>query len=524
MNITLEEYRARLYAALAGFDPNEVAQAVNYYIELIEDADDPAEQMAKLGTPEQLAQRIIADNGWTPPQNFGGYYGGQPMGGMTAEDLRRSSTSGLAKRVLALILTFPFWLTAFILIITLLIVIWSVFIALPAGTVAAIIESMRWIGKYFGYALAVLFAGVGLAGLTILLFAPVRAATGGIFKAIAGFARFLFGIKKKDEGFDLKKTKNYFSKAVLATGALLFVLGGGISAPLYAKAANSPEKFAQALGLDTYEYEYSDSIDSIKIDIESVADLEILPSSNGKMYLKAENVNVHKIAVLDQAEAGFTYVNPNAGSVHFFNLGNLGNPYGTFKLYLPEKEYKSADIRSSVGDIKVENLTAKQIVIGNSAGDTKLTNVKQTGSDGSFSVTSDLGDIKLNNCTIESGSAELIQHCGDVKFETGSANSLRIENDLGSIKGENLTAANLDLKNNCGDIKLSNSSATGSITCKVELGDCKLELNGTDYNVSAHTDLGDAKINGSNAYEVVTGGKIPVNVTGNTGDVKVDFN
>ena len=66
MNITLEEYRARLYAALAGYDRNEVEQAVNYYTELIEDAEDPVMQMNKLGTPEQLAQRIIAENGWSP--------------------------------------------------------------------------------------------------------------------------------------------------------------------------------------------------------------------------------------------------------------------------------------------------------------------------------------------------------------------------------------------------------------------------------------------------------------------------
>ena len=525
MNITLEEYRARLYAALAGYDRNEVEQAVNYYTELIEDAEDPVMQMNKLGTPEQLAQRIIAENGWSP--QYGSFGAGQGMGmngmGMTAEDYRRSSTSGLAKRLLALILTFPFWLTGFILIVTLLIVVWAVFIAFPASTVAAAIESFRWFGKYFGYAIACFLGAIGLAGLTILLFAPARAASGGIVKSIAKFARFLFGkSKSEEEVYEMKYTKNKVSKALLVLGAVMAVIGGSSSVPLFAKAARNPEKFASAYGLENFEYEFSGSAENIKIDIKSGADVFVRHSDNGKMYLKCENVKPAMINVTDSSDLNVTYDYNKENHIHLFGFGNMTNSTN-FYLFLPEKVYKNADIRTSLGDIKIESLTAEIINLECKCGDEELSNVKQTGSGNLFTVNNDLGDIELINCTIESASAQIDQSAGDVNFKNGTVKNVNIENDLGDIELEEMTAETLELKNNCGDVILKDTSVTGSVNCKLDLGDADFDLKGSDYNVTADCSLGDIKVNGKKITEAVTGGSIPVIVNNNAGDIKVNF-
>ena len=61
-----EEYIERLRAGLKGLDPDEAESAVQYYTELIEEAEDPEEQMASLGSPEDLAQRIKEQNGVRP--------------------------------------------------------------------------------------------------------------------------------------------------------------------------------------------------------------------------------------------------------------------------------------------------------------------------------------------------------------------------------------------------------------------------------------------------------------------------
>ena len=531
MNRPIEEYRARLFAALAGFDRNEVSQAVDYYIELIEDADDPAEQMTKLGTPEQLAERIIKENGWSRPQ-FAGSYGytnnaAQPgaydFKGTYNYEKRKNSEPGA--RVAGLILTSPLWLSVFIIIFSILIAIWSVFISFPAGAAAAVFETFRWIGKYAGYAIPVFFAGVALVGLTLLFFAPVRAASKGLFITAKKFCHFLFGIFNENSDSEFKIAKKYFSKTALIMGALLTIAGTGVSVPLFAKAANSPEKFSQALGLDSYEYNFNENTDSIKVNIQSGASLYIKPSDAGKgAYLKCENVKKEMVSVTDSSEIGFTYdYDKSIKSYTIFNIGNATNASTRFYLYLPENEYNSADIHLSLGDVKVENFTAKNIRIECNCGDTKLNNVKQTTAGGSFTVINDLGDIKLENCTLESESANITQHAGDVKLSAGAVNKLTAENDLGDIKLESVTSDTLDLTNHCGDVKLTETSASGSITCKLDLGSAKFDLKGSDYNVSANTDLGDVKVNGQKISEVQTNGKVPVTVTNNTGDIKINF-
>ena len=531
--MTIEEYRARLFSALAGFDQNEVSQAVNYYIELIEDADDPAGQMTKLGTPEQLAERIIKENGWSRPQFAGSYgytnnaaqYGAYDNNGAYNYEKRKSKDPGA--KIAALILTSPLWLSVFVIIFSILITIWSVFISLPAGAAAAVFETFRWISKYLGYAVPVFFAGIALAGLTLLFFAPVRAASKGLLITAKKFCHFLFGIFSENCDRDFKNVKKYFSKTALILGALLTIGGTGVSVPLFAKAASTPEKFSQALGLDSYEYSFNGNISNIKVDIKSGADLYIKPSSQGKgAYLKCENVKKDMVSVTDSAEIGFTYdYNKTINNITLFNIGNAANTSTKFYLYLPEEEFDSTDIKLSLGDVKIENFTAKNIHIECNCGDAKLNNVKQTTAGGSFTVINDLGDIKLENCTLESESANITQHAGDVKLSAGAVNKLTAENDLGDIKLEGITSDTLDLSGHCGDVKLSETSASGSITCKLDLGSAKLDLKGSDYNVSAKTDLGDVKVNGQKISEgtAANNGKIPVTVTNNTGDIKVNF-
>lgn len=521
MNMTIEEYRARLYAALSGYDRNEVDQAVNYYIELIEDAEDQGAQMAKLGSPEQLAQRIIKENGWVGAQYTGGFGTNNYNSNYDYTNSAAPGKKGIGGRITALVLTFPFWLTVFILLITLLIVVWAVFISIPIAGIAAAIESVRWIGKYFGYALPVLFAGIGMAGLTILLYAPVRKASSSIFKGVTGFSRFLFGNTDKEDSFDVKKAKTYFSKSALIIGALLTVVGAGISTPLFAKASSNPEKFVKAMGLEDYEYQFNDILDSINVKIENSANLEVLPSDNGKMYLKAQNIKPDKLNITNSQ---IVYENFNSnGNTTWFSFGNIGDINAKFYLYLPEKEYTSVVLDSSLGNINVNKLTAGQISVVCNCGNEKLTDVKQTKAEEAFSVTNDLGNITLENCSAASKNAQIIQKCGNVTVKSLTADTLNAENDLGNITIEKMTADTVNCKNDSGNIKIKDSTINKLLDCKLELGNADIELNGTDYNVAAESDLGNVKINGQKITEAPTGGSIPIKVSNNCGNVTVDF-
>ncbi len=64
--MTPQEYCAALEAALTAMPPEERQETVRYYREFLEEAED-AERSA-LGSPEQLAARILQESGIVPPE------------------------------------------------------------------------------------------------------------------------------------------------------------------------------------------------------------------------------------------------------------------------------------------------------------------------------------------------------------------------------------------------------------------------------------------------------------------------
>ena len=99
--MTIEEYISRLSAALSNIDSEEAANVLQYYTEILEDAEDPQAEMAKFGSPEQLAAQIMQENGWQPAPDMSAMFPNmQPKP-------RRGMTTG---RAIALVLTSPFGL------------------------------------------------------------------------------------------------------------------------------------------------------------------------------------------------------------------------------------------------------------------------------------------------------------------------------------------------------------------------------------------------------------------------------
>ena len=168
--MNVQEYRNRLIHALEGCLPDEIESAVEYYTELIEESEDPDEQMEKLGSPEELAERIKRESGWIqpadgispedgqtpPPQGFGG----QNYGAQQAYQQQTSNGSSMAGRVIALILTFPFWIAVFSVLISLFFVIWGVYIAFPCGAISAFAAGIMEMKTYAGYGMLILFCSI----------------------------------------------------------------------------------------------------------------------------------------------------------------------------------------------------------------------------------------------------------------------------------------------------------------------------------------------------------------------------
>ncbi|MBR7038762.1 MAG: DUF1700 domain-containing protein, partial [Oscillospiraceae bacterium] len=126
--MTTQDFLAELDAYLYGLSPEERESAVNYYREYLEEAGGDADAvMRSLGTPEAVAQRILAELGTRSA------YAGSASQAAAASVQAAAYTTPTTKKprvgllILLTVLLFPFWITV--------LAIWFGFEAALAGTV-----------------------------------------------------------------------------------------------------------------------------------------------------------------------------------------------------------------------------------------------------------------------------------------------------------------------------------------------------------------------------------------------------
>lgn len=165
--MTSQEYCAQLERALSLMPPEERQETVRYYQEFLEEASD--EERAELGTPEQLAARILQENGifsqnQTPPQK----------------------KSGNAGKIIALAATFYIWLPLllcwYILLVCALIVLACIPISFAAVLVSGIISFAMVMIYDIPTALLMLGTALFSGGILILLWKPFSIAACAIVK------------------------------------------------------------------------------------------------------------------------------------------------------------------------------------------------------------------------------------------------------------------------------------------------------------------------------------------------------
>ena len=523
MNISIGEYRLRLFTALNGFDPREVSQAVDYYTELLEDAEDTAEQMEKLGTPEQLAQRIIDENGWRSGQGQGFRPNTQNTADTAGSGGHGSQTEKNVLRVLALVLLSPLWITVYALAAALVITIAALYIALPFAAVCAVVSGFYWTGKLFSCSIAMFLLALAAVGLAILLFRPAASGIGGAAELFKRFSGFLFKGGSTPVSLDKKRERRSLNVPLMIAGAVLTVAGLAVSIPMIVSISRDTGRLATALNLETAEQVISDDIGSFELAVKSPGDVKILRSDDGNIRLSAENIHTDCLTVNENNALNVVYESNKRTEFNFnFNFG-FSTPSPVIKLYLPDREYEKLNVTASAGDIKINDVKVGDLDIRSNLGDVKMENVEQTGS--SFYIKSDLGDIKIAGCNIaaEKERSKIEQNTGDVKLENINTPALDITEQLGDVKIDNSTADIISIHQSCGDVKIKNSRVSEDLHCTSDLGSVKFELIGTDYNVKADTDLGSVKVNGKKLSELQSGGNVPVNCHCSCGDIKIDF-
>ncbi len=513
--MTTGEYRDRLFAELQGFDPDEVGSVVDYYTELIEDADDPQQQMLRLGTPEQLAYKIKQENGWIAPEGFG--QGGYQQYGYQNAAYPPPQKGGTAGRVIALILTFPFWVTGYALIISLFAVAAAFGIIFPSAVAAAIISMLHFVGISVPYAAEMLFVAIFCAGMTVLLIRPIRAMFRGIAGLLKEFSLFLFapGAVRGVPKYQPKP----ISKAAVALGVMMAVIGLTGTCALEVHNRKNIDSYVKEMGLETVEKEIPAGLSDLNIEM-GTGNIELLPADDGKSRIVCENVVKDKLTISDGGSMKVKYSYSTTSRIASFKFGFeesfAQKTTAKIKVYLTEDRMTSIKLDNDLGEIKCSGINADKLSISCDCGDAEIENCTIN----TLDVHNSLGETDLEGCEI-SGALTLAADCGSVEMaDVKCLDTVDITEKLGSVTVRDSELAKLTVVNDCGDVSLKSVKITVSGDLTLELGSADLKLIGSDYDINATCDLGDAEINDEDASKAPRG-SIPVSVHCDTGDIDV---
>lgn len=151
------------------------------------------------------------------------------------------------------------------------------------------------------------------------------------------------------------------------------------------------------------------------------------------------------------------------------------------QLYVPENYEYKFEVINSFGDISIEDFKNSQVEVEENCGDVEIKGAN------TVVVKNDFGDISLG----EVNEANINQSAGDVKVDF--INDITVVNKLGDIKIKKVNNY-LDLTNNCGDIKVDEINLNKDSRIVDDLGDIKIGKTNNIY-IDAKTSLGDVKIN-----------------------------
>lgn len=171
--MTPQAYCARLEQALSSMPPAERQEIIRYYLEFLEDASE--DERSALGTPEELAQRILRENGIFPPD--------------TAAAPPKKNSNRIAKWII-LACTCYIWIplltTWYSLLLTALIVLAVIPIALCAALLGGLFTFVLALFQDVPSALMQLGMGLACGGVAALVAYPIWIAC----KSIVKFALF----------------------------------------------------------------------------------------------------------------------------------------------------------------------------------------------------------------------------------------------------------------------------------------------------------------------------------------------
>jgi DUF4097 and DUF4098 domain-containing protein YvlB len=258
--------------------------------------------------------------------------------------------------------------------------------------------------------------------------------------------------------------------------------------------------------LETKEYEINDKFSDIEI-ITDTADIEFILSENlntSVVCTEQKNIN-HSVRVkdntllikVDDNRKWYEYININFGKTKITiylpkneygelfiesDTGNINIP-NNFKFNSIDiiedtgnvKNYASVNdnikIKTSTGNIHIENINANIIDLSASTGNIKIVNAKCV----NLFSNSDTGNVSLEN-VIASEKITIETDTGDVKFVASDASDIFVKTDTGNVTGSLLTDKVIFAESDTGNIDVPKIIADEKCEITTDTGDIKITI------------------------------------------------
>ena len=271
--------------------------------------------------------------------------------------------------------------------------------------------------------------------------------------------------------------------ALIVAVCLIFV--GGLLLTLgLSYAGNDPREST----LTQQEILLSEPFDSVVIDTED-CDVKFVPY-NGDVnaqvaLLEQENVN-HSVTVEDGV-LKIKMIDKRNWTGHI-SIGRMESMEMT--VYLPAKEYASAQVRTATGDI---TLTQEPIFL-------------------EALLRTSTGDI---SCVGVSGDVlDCITSTGDISVQNSALDRVKLQSNTGDFAVSIVAGDEIHIKTNTGEVDAENVNVQ-MFTCQTDTGDVELEQILAEDYLQVFTDTGRVEVNNSDAGSV--------NIETDTGDVSGNF-
>lgn len=258
-----------------------------------------------------------------------------------------------------------------------------------------------------------------------------------------------------------KKTKILF-----ITAASLMVLGLAVFASVMTALGWDFTKL-NTVERETNTHIINEEFYSISIQTDT-ADIVFLPSENGQTKVVCrEDVNEKHIV---SVENGTLTVKSVDGRKWYEHIGiNFGSTKIT--VYLPAKEYGEIKIKTSTGDIKIQDMTLESLDISVSTGGTKLSYItcKNIVSRGST------GDIDMKYVIVQE-KMSVIRSTGDIEFKECDAHEIYFKTSTGDVEGSLISGKDFKVKTSTGDIDIPKNVTGGKCEIITSTGDVDITI------------------------------------------------